>query len=168
MLTILLPLLGLGGAGGLGAALYFIGPAALLKLAKGVPWQIWVAGLVVLLLTLGYCHAERAGEKKGAAKVEAKVEKQQATTRAEAKADTGAMQATTDRIAARAVRIDDATTAYAQTKIGELHAAIDATPSGPAAAPVDTARVSASLDDLIAHANGAADAADAQPGADPN
>ncbi|CAN5579321.1 hypothetical protein BH10PSE14_BH10PSE14_06970 [soil metagenome] len=135
---------------------------------KSIPWQIWLALIAVAALTLGYCHAERTGEKKGAAKVEAKVEKAHAATIAQAKADTATMQTTTDRIAARAVRIDDATTAYAQTKIGELHAAIDSAPSGPAAAPVDTARVSASLDDLIAHANGAADAADAQPGTDPH
>lgn len=160
MLTLILSLLGLGGAG---AATYFIGPAAILAFAKGLPWQVWAGVVIAALLTLAYCHAEKTGEKKGATKIEAKVEKQHAQTVAESHADTATMQATTDRIAARTVRIDDATTAFAQAKIGELHAAIDAAPSGPAAAPVDTGRVSASLDALIERANGSADAADAQP-----
>lgn len=165
MLTLILSLLGLGGVGG---AFAFFGPATIIAFVKGLPWQVWAGLLIVVALTLGYCHAEKAGETKGAGKIKAQVEKQHAQTVAESHADTATMQATTDRIAARTVRMDDATTAFAQTKIGELHAAINAAPSGPAAAPVDTARVSNSLDALIAHANGAADAADAQPGADPH
>ncbi len=163
MIALILSLLG---AGGVGAALYFIGPVALLKLAKGVPWEIWAAVLVVVMLTLGYCHAEKTGETKGAAKVEAKHEKAHTAAVADARADEHAAQATTDRIGARVARTDDATTEYLRNQLEEAHREIDAAHAATAtspAVPVDTARVSASLDALIDRANGAAGAADAAP-----
>lgn len=61
ILGTLLPLLGVGGA--VGAALYFIGPAALIAFAKGLPTWVWIAlGIVAALLFGWHIHTgwERA------------------------------------------------------------------------------------------------------------
>jgi hypothetical protein len=164
MLTLILSLLGAGGISG--AALYFVGPAALLKLAKGVPKWAWGVLIVAAVLVLGYCHAEKTGETKGAAKVEAKQVKKHEANVAAARADEHTAQATTDRIGARVAGMDAATTDYLRNQLEELHHEIDAAKAAPAGGGppvVDTASLSARLDEGIARSNRDAEAADAQP-----
>lgn len=161
MLTLILSLLGLGSMGG---AFAFFGPATIIAFVKGLPWQVWAGVAIAVLLTLGYCHAEKTGETKGAAKVTAKVEKQHAQTVAEAKADSTTAQTVTDKIGATVKHNNQLATDYVATQIEEMHRAIDAPAQpGAAPAPVDTASLSASTDRLIDRANRAADAADAEP-----
>jgi hypothetical protein len=145
--------------------LRLIGVAAPSWLTKPIAYLI-DALLVVGLLAGVYFAIHHSGEKSGAAKVEAKQAKAHTAAVTAARTDEKAAQATTDQIGTRVAKMDDATTDYLRNQLQELHNEIDAAHAASASAaavPVDTVRVSASLDAGIARANGAADAADAAP-----
>jgi hypothetical protein len=147
-------------------ALRLFGIAAPSWLTKPIGYLL-DALLIIGLLGGVYFAIYHKGENAGSAKVEARTEKAHTAAVADARKDERAAQATTTRIADRTVKIDAATTAYANNEIGKIHAILAATPDGPVAAPVDTPSVSASLDAIIDRANRAADAADAGPEVDP-
>jgi hypothetical protein len=129
----------------------------------------WLADALIVAALLGgiYAFIYHRGSTAGAAKVEAKAEKAHAKTVAEARADERQAQATVDAIGKRVAIADDKTTTLVRSKITEIHDALDSTPGAPAGAaappPVfDGGGVRASLNALVDHANGAADAADAE------
>lgn len=148
----------------------------LITAALGWKWPSWAAKLfgwaVPVLVALAIVGAivgliYHKGETAGGAKVTAKVVKEQAKTVAEARTDERQAQATVDAIGKHVAIADDKTTILVRSKITEIHDALDATPGspngGPApAAPFDTAGVRASLNAVVADANRAADAADAE------
>ena len=145
-------------------ALRLLGRAAPAWLSK--PISIAIDVLIVLALLAGvYCWIYGRGAASGAAKVTAKVAIEHSAAIAVGHHDERAAQANAGAIGAAAARSNQNATAFAQSKIEEMHHAINAVPTAPAgAAParVDSGNLSASLDALIDHANRAADAADAQ------
>jgi hypothetical protein len=112
----------------------------------------------------------RTGETAGGAKVQVQAETAHAKTVAAARADERQAQATVDAIGSRVAVADDQTTTLVRSKIVEIHDALNATPAAapasgnPAAsvAPFDASGVRASLNAVVADANRAADAADAE------
>lgn len=148
-------------------------PLALLKLfGLGVPsWLTKPIGYLidatVILALLGgvYFWIHHSGVKAGEAKVTAKVEKQHAKTVAEAVKDTTTAQSVATALGAQTTRTNQAATDFVQTKIEDMHHALDVPPAAGSTTlpPVDTVGVSASIDALIDRANGASEAADAEP-----
>jgi hypothetical protein len=150
-------------------------PLALLKLL-GIAAPEWLKGplkwladalIVAALLGGVYAFIYHRGSTAGAAKVEAKQAKAHAKTVAEARADERQAQATVDAIGKRVAKADDQTTILVRSKITEIHDALDAMPGaapGSAAPPAvfDTGGVRNSLNAVVADANRAADAADAE------
>lgn len=148
----------------------------LIQLALGWGWPRglarifgWAVPVLVLVAATGIAIGliYHRGEKAGGAKVEVKAEKAHAKTVAEARTDERQAQATVDAIGKRVAIADDKTTTLVRSKITEIHDALDATPGSAAggpvpAAPFDTGGVRAHLNDLVASANGSADAADAE------
>lgn len=121
---------------------------------------------VALLLWGVYAWIHHAGVKAGEAKVTAKVEKDHQAAVAAAVTDTKAAQATTDQIGATTARTNAQVTALVQSKIQEMHNAIDAIPASAAGAALPPAPVDSLRDKLNAlgdGANRAADDADAEP-----
>lgn len=132
---------------------------------KKLPWQVWAILAALILLFVVYRHGEHKGEVKGAAKVTAQVEKDHTRTVAEAVADTGKAQATATEIGDQVRHSNQLATDFVQSKIEDMHHAIESPPvaAGGAPAPVDTVGVSASIDAVIDRANRAAEAADQEP-----
>jgi len=129
----------------------------------------WLADALIIAALLGgiYAFIYHRGSTAGAAKVEAKQAKAHAATVADARADERQAQATVDAIGKHVAIADDKTTILVRSKITEIHDALDATSGSPIgspapAAPFDTAGVRASLNAVVADANRAADAADAE------
>ena len=151
----------------------------LISLALGWKWPGWAARLfgwvVPILIAIAAAGALFAliyhrGETAGGAKVQMQAEAAHARTVAVARADERQAQATVDAIGSRVAVADDQTTTLVRSKIVEIHDALDATSAGapangnPAAsaAPFDASGVRASLNAVVADANRAADAADAE------
>lgn len=138
-------------------------------------WKSWQAklavfggllALAVLAVALAIAVIFHRGENAGGAKVEAKVEKAHTKAVTDARVDERNIQTTGAAIGADVGRKAGSTTALVATTKTEIHNAIDSTPraaAGAPPAPVDTRRVSASIDALVDRANRSADAADAQP-----
>jgi hypothetical protein len=138
-------------------------------------WKGWQARLAVIgalvaiaILALGLAVAAifHHGEKAGATKVEVKAEKAHTKAVTEARIDERKIQTAGAAIAADVGRKTDATTTLVATKKTEIRNAIDSTPRAAAGrdlVPVDSRRLSASLDALIDRANRSADAAGAAP-----
>lgn len=129
----------------------------------------WAVPVLVLIAATGLAIGliYHRGEKAGGAKVEAKAEKAHAATVAAARTDERHAQATVDAIGKRVAIADDKTTTLVRSKITEIHNDLNSTPGAAAggpvpAAPFDTGGVRAHLNDLVASANGSADAADAE------
>ncbi|MDF0489222.1 hypothetical protein PX554_13860 [Sphingomonas sp. H39-1-10] len=145
-------------------ALRLLGRAAPAWLSKPVAIVLDVATAAVVVAGV-YCWIYSRGEADGAAKIATKVTAAHSAAVADARHDERAAQAAAGAIGAAAARTNQDATAFAQSKIEDMHHAIDVLPDAPAgAAParVDSRRLSASLDALIDRANRAADAADAQ------
>lgn len=148
----------------------------LTSLALGWKWPGWAAklfGWVVPILTLAaliggiIALVYHKGETAGGARVHAQAEKAHAKSVAQARSDERQAQATVDAIGNRVAVADGQTTVLVRSKLTEIHDALDSTPGsaiGAAAppAPFDTAGVRASLNAVVADANRAADAADAE------
>jgi type III secretory pathway component EscV len=129
---------------------------------KGLPWWVYAIIAAAILLFVVY----HKGETKGAAKVTAKVEKAHQAAVVAAAVDTKAAQAATEQIGADVKRTNAAVTDLVQTKIQEMHNALDAIPpaaAGAALPPAPVERMQQSLNALGDGANRAADAADAEP-----
>ncbi|WP_150126983.1 hypothetical protein [Sphingomonas panacis] len=145
-------------------ALRLLGRAAPAWLSKPISIAIDVA-IVLVLLAGVYGWIYGRGEASGAAKVTAKVVLDHNAAVTDARHDERAAQTAAGAIGAAAARTNQDATAFAQSKIEDMHHAIDAIPPAPAgAAParVDSGNLSATLDALIDGANRAADAADPQ------
>lgn len=148
----------------------------LTSLALGWKWPGWAAklfGWVVPILTLAVliggiiALVYRKGETAGRAKVHAQAEKAHAKSVAEARTDERRAQATVDAISNRVAVADGQTTVLVRSKLTEIHDALDSTPGSAIGAvlppaPFDTGGVRASLNTVVADANRAADAADAE------
>jgi hypothetical protein len=150
----------------------------LISLALGWKWPGWAARLfgwvVPILVAIAAACTVLAliyhqGEAAGGAKVQVQAEAAHARTVAAARADERQAQATVDAIGSRVAVADDQTATLVRSKIVEIHDALDATPAAPAsgnpaasAAPFDANGVRASLNAVVADANRAADAADAE------
>jgi hypothetical protein len=151
----------------------------LTSLALGWKWPGWAARLfgwvvpiLIAIAAAGIMLAliYRTGETAGGAKVQVQAETAHAKTVAAARADERQAQATVDAIGSRVAVADDQATTLVRSKIVEIHDALNATPaaapaSGNAAAsvaPFDAGGVRASLNAVVADANRAADAADAE------
>lgn len=148
----------------------------LISLALGWKWPGWAARLfgwvVPVLVALAAVGAVIAliyhqGQIAGGAKAEVQVEQAHTKTVAVARADERQAQATVDAIGKRVAVEDDQTSILVQTKIREMHDALDATPGTLAgnprsAAPVGTDGVRDHLNALVVNANRSADAADAE------
>ena len=148
----------------------------LISLALGWKWPGWAARLfgwiVPILVALAAIGAMIAliyhqGETAGGTKAEVRAEKAHAKTVAVARADERQAQATVDAIGKRVAAEDDQTTILVQTKIREMHDALDATPgtlNGDARSTnaVDADSVRDHLNALVVDANRSADAADAE------
>lgn len=135
-------------------------------LAKLFGWAVPILATAALLGTI-YAFIYHRGSTAGAAKVEAKQAKAHAKTITEARTDERQAQATVDAIGARVAIADDKTTTLVRSRLTEIHNALDSTPgavTGSAAPPAvfDTGGVRASLNAVVADANRAADAADAE------
>ena len=132
----------------------FAGPPILAAIAA--------AGTMLALIYLG--------RSRGGAKVQVQTETAHARTVAAARMDERQAQATVDAIGSRVAVADAQTATLVRSKIVEIHDALDATPAAapasgnPAAsaAPFDASGVRASLNAVVADANRAADAADAE------
>jgi hypothetical protein len=151
----------------------------LISLALGWKWPGWVARLfgwaVPILVAIAVAGAMLAliyhkGEVAGGAKVQVQAETTHTRTVAAARADERQAQATVDAIGSRVAVADDKSATLVRSKIVEIHDALDATPAAapangnPAASatPFDAGGVRASLNAVVADANRAADAADAE------
>ena len=151
----------------------------LISLALGWKWPGWAARLfgwaVPILVAIAAAGTMVAliyhqGEAAGGAKVQRQAETAHARTVAAARADERQAQATVDAIGSRVAVADDQTATLVRSKIVEIHDALDATPAAapatgnPAASavPFDAGGVRASLNAVVADANRAADAADAE------
>jgi len=148
----------------------------LISLALGWKWPGWAARLfgwvVPVLVALAAAGATIAliyhkGESTGRTKAEVQAEQAHATTVAVARADERHAQATVDAIGRRVATEDEQTSILVQTKIREMHDALDATPGTIAGnphsvAPVDAGSVRDHLNALVVDANRSADAADAE------
>ena len=151
----------------------------LISLALGWKWPGWAARLfgwaVPILVAMAAAGTMLAliyhqGEAAGGAKVQVQTEMAHTRTVAAARADERQAQVTVDAIGSRVAVADDQTTALVRSKIVEIHDALDTTSAAaPAsgnpvasAAPFDAGGVRASLNAVIADANRAADAADAE------
>jgi len=148
----------------------------LISLALGWKWPGWAARLfgwvVPVLVALAAVGATIAliyhkGETAGGAKVQVEAEKAQAKSVAAARADERQAQATVEAIGKRVAAADDKTSTLVQTKIREMHDALDATPGMLAGNPtsavlVDADSVRDHLNALIVDADRSADAADAE------
>lgn len=148
----------------------------LISLALGWKWPSWAAKLfgwaVPILVAIAAVIAVIAliyhkGETAGGATVQVQAEKAHAKTVAAARADERQAQATVDAIGKRVAIADDKTTALVRSKITEIHNDLDSTPGAAAGASTppavfDTGGVRSHLNDLVAGANGSADAADAE------
>ncbi|HEX7848446.1 MAG TPA: hypothetical protein VF485_01815 [Sphingomonas sp.] len=151
----------------------------LISLALGWKWPDWAARLfgwaVPILVAIAAAGAMVAliyhrGETAGGAKVQMQAETAHARTVAAARADERQAQATVDAIGSRVAVADGQTATLVRSRIVEIHDALDATPAAvptsgnPAAsaAPFDAGRVRASLNAVVADANRAAEAADAE------
>lgn len=150
--------------------------AFLISLALGWKWPGWaarlfgwVAPVLVALAAIGAMIAliYHKGETAGGAKAEVRAEKAHAKTVAVARVDERQAQATVDAIGRRVAAEDDQTSILVQTKIREMHDALDATPgtlNGDARSTnaVDADSVRDHLNALVVDANRSADAADAE------
>jgi len=151
----------------------------LISLALGWKWPGWAARLfgwaAPILAAIAAAGAMLAliylrGETAGGAKVQVQAETAHARTVAVARADERQAQATVDAIGSRVAVADDKSATLVRSKITEIHDALDATPAAapangnPAAsaASFDAGGVRASLNAVVADANRAADAADAE------
>lgn len=151
----------------------------LISLALGWKWPGWAARLfgwaipiLVAVAAAGTMLAliYRKGEAAGGAKVQVQAEAAHAATVATARADERQAQATVDAIGSRVAVADDKSATLVRSKIVEIHDALDATPAAApasgnpaaAAAPFDAGGVRASLNAVVADANRAAEAADAE------
>lgn len=151
----------------------------LISLALGWKWPGWAARLfgwavpiMVAIAAAGIMLAiiYHQGETAGGAKVQVQAETAHARTVAAARADERQAQATVDAIGKRVAAADDQTAILVRSKIVEIHDALDATSAAapasgtPAAsaAPFDASGVRASLNAVVADANRAADAAEAE------
>jgi len=145
-------------------ALRLLGRAAPAWLSKPISIAIDVA-IAAAVLAGVYCWIFGRGAAHGAAKVTANVEANHSAAIAAVRHDERSAQASAAAIGSAAAHTNQDATAFAQSKIEDMHHAIDALPNAPAgAAParVDSRGLSASLDSLIDRANRAADASDAQ------
>jgi hypothetical protein len=129
----------------------------------------WVVPVLVVVALVGGTIAliYHKGETAGGAKVQVQAEKAHTKTVAEARTDERQAQATVDAIGARVAIADDKTTTLVRSRLTEIHDALDSTPgavAGSATPPAvfDTGGVRASLNAVVADANRAADAADAE------
>ena len=148
----------------------------LISLALGWKWPGWAARLfgwvVPVLVALAAAGATIAliyhkGESTGRTKAEVQAEQAHAKTVAVARADERHAQATVDAIGKRVATEDEQTSILVQTKIREMHDALDATPgtlNGDARSTnaVDADSVRDHLNALVVDANRSADAADAE------
>lgn len=132
----------------------------------------WVVPALVVIALIGGTIAliYHKGETAGGAHVQVQAEQAHTRSVAAARADERQAQATVDAIGARVAIADDKTTTLVRSKITEIHDALDSTPGAAAgaagnAAPTaafDTGGVRNSLNAVVADANRAADAADAE------
>jgi hypothetical protein len=148
----------------------------LISLALGWKWPGWAARLfgwavpilaAVAAANITFALIYHKGEAAGGAKVQVQAETAHARTVAAARADERQAQATVDAIGKHVAAADDKTSILVQTKIREMHDALDATPGTLAGnprsdAPFDAGGVRDHLNALVVDANRSADAADAE------